>query len=212
MPSAKGGGPSMIIIGDSVSIGYTPVVTTLLAGAAGNISVQHSPWAGGGGADDVANGVSCERYFIRTAMYQNASWDLISFNFGLHNLNNATSAEEVYEELLGNFTMTLRTQQPKAQLVYVTTTPQMQYRYLGNMVVEDLNRRARTVMSGHAIPVLDLYQRVIDKCGAVYKNCSICDDEYNPQTGITCGYHYNAAGWEYLGEFLAPLYRKMLKP
>ena len=24
------------------------------------------------------------------------------------------------------------------------------------------------------------------------QNCSICDDEYNPNTGVYCGYHYTA--------------------
>lgn len=71
--------PSMIAIGDSVSIGYTPVVISALAG---KIDVQHSPWAGGGGADDVGNGFACQRYFLRTAAYQPAKWDMISFNFG----------------------------------------------------------------------------------------------------------------------------------
>lgn len=37
----------MIVIGDSVSIGYTPVVAQMLNTT---IFVQHSPWAGGGGA------------------------------------------------------------------------------------------------------------------------------------------------------------------
>ena len=45
--------PNMIAIGDSVSIGYTPQVAALLNGS---VQVQHSPWGGGGGADDVANG------------------------------------------------------------------------------------------------------------------------------------------------------------
>ena len=199
----------MIVIGDSVSIGYTPVVASALSD---QVFVQHSPWAGGGGADDVGTGIVCELYLLRTSMYQSVSWDLVSFNFGLHNLDNATAAENTYEALLENFTDSLVRSQPKAKLVYVTTTPYMPDRFFGNTVVEDLNARARTVMGTRGIPVVDLYQHVIDKCGAVYKNCSICDDEYNPVTGVTCGYHYSAEGWQYLGQFLAPVYLSMLKP
>lgn len=36
--------PAAIVIGDSVSIGYTPAVASVLTG---KIAVQHSPWAGG---------------------------------------------------------------------------------------------------------------------------------------------------------------------
>jgi hypothetical protein len=48
--------PSMIIIGDSVSEGYEPVVAANLSKA---VYVQHSPWSQGGGADDVFNGLNC---------------------------------------------------------------------------------------------------------------------------------------------------------
>ena len=41
--------PSGIIIGDSVSIGYTPF---LIDDLSKSFFLQHSPWAGGGGADD----------------------------------------------------------------------------------------------------------------------------------------------------------------
>ncbi len=29
-------------------------------------------------------------------------------------------------------------------------------------------------------------------CGLAPQNCSICDDEFNPSTGVYCGYHYTA--------------------
>lgn len=57
----------MIIIGDSVSEGYEPVVAANLSA---RVFIQHSPWSVGGGADDVFNGLNCEEEFLRTAMYQ----------------------------------------------------------------------------------------------------------------------------------------------
>ena len=80
--------PSAIIIGDSVSIGYTPHVISKLVG---KVQVQHSPSAGGGGADDTPYGSQCilgqsaghTENFIRTAKYELAKWDVITFNFGL---------------------------------------------------------------------------------------------------------------------------------
>lgn len=68
--------PSVIQIGDSVSEGYQPVVTQMLSKVA---FVQHSPWSVGGGADDVGNGLNCEEAFLRTAMYEPAQWDVITF-------------------------------------------------------------------------------------------------------------------------------------
>jgi len=199
--------PSMIVIGDSVSIGYTPVVIELLNET---IFVQHSPYADGGGADDVGNGVTCQENFLRDSMYQEQSWDIISFNFGLHNLDNSSSAEQTYATLLANFTDTLMIRQPQAKLVYVTTTPYMPDFVMGNHVVEDLNNIAQNIMATRNIPVLDLYHHVTAFCGDFYYNCSICDDEWNNVTKTYCGYHYTPAGWQYLGEFLAPLYAKLL--
>lgn len=195
----------MIAIGDSVSIGYTPQVATLLKAS---VFVQHSPWSGGGGTDDVANGVNCQEEFLRTSMYEEQAWDLVSFNFGLHDLNNATAAEDMYAAHLTNFTdRLLRT---GSKLVYVTTTPYMPDRFFGNTVVEDLNTKAKAIMAARNIPVADLYTRVTDLCGAIYKNCSICDNEFNNATGVYCGYHYTPAGWEYLAEYLAPIFAGIL--
>lgn len=152
--------------------------------------------------------MQCQEEFLRDSMYQPQQWDAISFNFGLHNLDNSSSAEATYLSLLTNFTDRLLATGSK--LIYITTTPYMPDRYFGNMVVEQLNTLATGLMAQKGIPVADLYSRVTSFCGDVYKNCSICDNEYNNATGITCGYHYTPAGWEYLGEFLAPIYSKLL--
>lgn len=48
------------------------------------------------------------------------------------------------------------------------------------------------ILQERNIPIADLYHRVTDKCGDVYKNCSICDDEYNNVTGAyLVGYRSN---------------------
>lgn len=200
--------PSMIVVGDSVSLGYTPAVAGIINKTGRQVFVQHSPWAGGGGADNVENGVNCEEYFLRTAMYESVQWDLISFNFGLHNLDNSTGAEDRYSALLTRFTDRLL--QTHSKLVFVTTTPYMPDRLAGNRVVEELNARATAIMRTRGIMVADLYQHVISLCGPLYKNCSICDNEYNNKTGVTCGYHYTKDGYDYLAAFLAPIYASLI--
>ena len=72
-PAAGGGLPAVIVIGDSVSEGYQPVLAANLSAIA---FVQHSPHSDGGGADDVAHGLACQENFLRTAMYAEAKWDL----------------------------------------------------------------------------------------------------------------------------------------
>lgn len=211
-PASASALPTLVINGDSVSIGQTPVVTALLAGT---VTVQHSPDLGGGGADDVGNGMRCADNFYYDAMYDTApaasAWSLYSFNYGLHNLDNSSAAEALYGTLLAQYADSLLARVPSPEhLVYITTTPQMHYRYVGNMVVEDLNRIAIPIMTARAIEVVDLYSHVTAFCGAVYKNCSLCDNEYDPATGVTCGYHYSPAGWAYLSNFTATAYARKL--
>jgi len=190
--------PSVIMIGDSVSEGYQPVVTANLSKVA---FIQHSPWSTGGGADDVNNGLNCEEAFLRTAMYAPAKWDLITFNFGLHDLGGTDG----YESALVNFTRRLTA--TGAKLAFVSTTPFMPDHYHGNTIVEQLNAIAQRVVAAAGVPYLDLYHHVTAYCGANYTACDICDDESSlwpaGPAGAHCGYHYTAAGYSYLSEFLS---------
>jgi len=197
--------PSIIYIGDSVSIGATPDLTALVAP---RLFLQHSPWAGGGGADDVVNGLNCENAFLKTAMWQDAVWDGVVFNFGLHDLTQNNASKAFYSSALTNFTQRLRAAQPHAKLAYVTTTPFMPDRYYNNTIVEDLNAIARAIMGPLGIPVIDTYAAVVARCGAVYSSCSICDAEPNAwpagaPAGAHCGYHYTPEGWSLLAQTLA---------
>ena len=66
-----------------MSAGYTPYVRSSLAPSA--VSVQHGPDnAGGGNADGVGYGKLCTRYFVRTPEHELPPWDVITFNYGLH--------------------------------------------------------------------------------------------------------------------------------
>jgi len=146
-------------------------------------------------------------------MFQDQRWTLVSFNFGLHDLDNSTAAEQAYAANLATFADKLLAKSRALgwrQLVYVLTTPYMPDRVQGNTVVEDLHRIATAIMQQRGIPIIDLYSRVTALCGAVFKHCSICDNEYSPSTGITCGYHYTSAGWTYLAEYIAPIFASFL--
>jgi acyl-CoA thioesterase-1 len=114
--------PSAIIIGDSVSIGYTPHLQTMLKG---KVQVQHAPSAGGGGADDTPYGQQCIvsplESFIRTARYTVAKYDVVTFNFGLHDMDYNSSDKS---HSLANYTTQLeaiadRLVATKSKLLYV---------------------------------------------------------------------------------------------
>src|SRR5689334_21790630 len=66
--------PRILLIGDSISIGYTVTVRTMLAGKA---NVHRIPENGA----DTANGLK-----KLDAWLGDARWDVIHFNWGLHDL------------------------------------------------------------------------------------------------------------------------------
>ena len=126
--------------------------------------------------------------------YRPVKWDLITFNFGLHDLSNTSHCLDLYTKQLTNITTRLLALNTK--LMYITTTPFMPLRTVGNMAVEDMNTIAKGLASAHNIPVIDLYSLVTQKCGAVYTNCSICRVE-------PCSYHYNAEGMDMQSAYIA---------
>lgn len=70
--------PRVLIIGDSISIGYTPTVQRLLKGHA---IVEHNP----GNAAHSRNGLARLEDWLGTSR-----WDVIHFNFGLQDLKYVT--------------------------------------------------------------------------------------------------------------------------
>jgi hypothetical protein len=85
--SAPWFGDSGLIIGDSVSDQYTPSVARILNTTC---QVQHAPWVGGGSANDASNGLNnlenCRWLRTATRPDLHVNWDIIMFNFGLHDL------------------------------------------------------------------------------------------------------------------------------
>ena len=69
---------NVVIIGDSVSIGYTPIVAKALAPVA---LVQHAPWGGDGGAEETAYGVQCLDNFLHSPNQTGYKADVIYFNW-----------------------------------------------------------------------------------------------------------------------------------
>jgi hypothetical protein len=192
---------NVLVIGDSVSIGYTTYAN--LPDKLKDVAlVQHGPWdVSDGGAGNTGNGVACLDNWLATQAQAPVKWDLVMFNFGLHNLGNSTAAETSYKEQLTN--ITARLGKTGATLLYALTTPFMPDATEGNMVVEQLNAIALELMQAAAIPILDLYSLVVQHCGKVYTDCDWC--RMSP-----CSYHYNSPGMEAQSEAVAAAIRTML--
>ena len=192
----------MLIIGDSVSAGYIGQVQAELRGIA---NVQHGPDnAGGGNADSVTYGELCVPYFIRTPLYELPAWDVITFNFGLHD-----GAESNATYMQGLVSVTDRLQHDTAlagykpaQLIYfLTTIPGGAHSVPGEPVspgdkrVLELNEIASAVMAQHNVPVVDLY-KAMRECG---------------EPCYPCKPHCGAAGYQYLASHaIVPAIKKAL--
>eukprot|EP01059_Diplonema_ambulator_P012038 TRINITY_DN22153_c0_g3_i1.p1 TRINITY_DN22153_c0_g3~~TRINITY_DN22153_c0_g3_i1.p1 ORF type:complete len:342 (+),score=91.19 TRINITY_DN22153_c0_g3_i1:70-1026(+) len=162
---------NILILGDSVSIGYTPVVANEMADVA---LVQHTPWdTTDGGAEETAYGVQCLKYFVRSPSGDVLNPDILMFNFGLHDgpLGNATVPGQqgntsVYKGQLDTIAGELKTLLPNTQLLFALTTPMM-CNMAADYNVQELNNMAADVMASHNIPTVDLHTPIVNKCGPI---------------------------------------------
>lgn len=126
--------PKVLIYGDSISIGYTEYVRASLENKACVYRLH-------------TNGQSSNHFItrmetLRKKMFQpylkngwNFEWDVIHFNVGLHDLKylagkkldkengKQVSTLKLYEENLHKIINYLKTNYPKAKLIFATTTP-----------------------------------------------------------------------------------------
>jgi hypothetical protein len=106
-----------LLVGDSVSIGYTPTVISALKNLA---QVQHGLWdVANGGAGSTKEGLACLENYLVKQHQSNVTWDMIVFNFGLHNMHDGTQQEYGLELQQ----ITQRLSEATTTLVYALTTP-----------------------------------------------------------------------------------------
>ena len=167
---------NVLIIGDSVSIGYTPHVATALEELA---FVQHAPSGGDGGAEETAYGVQCLDYFLRAPNGTSWSPDVVMFNWGLHDgpqlfaeppANVTIPGQEgnmtVYASQLDAIATRLSTWASTrgTKLLFGITSP-MICNLRADQDVQWLNVQAAAIMARHKIATVDLHAAVVGKCG-----------------------------------------------
>ena len=215
--------PNVLIVGDSISHGYFPVLRARLKSAA----LQHAPSNTGA----LPAGVAC--WNISTALGTTGSlpkpWDLVVFNFGLHDTSEPTPpplgkgcdrgrgkpalAEHNYMALLRRYTSLVQHSGRVRRGLWASTTP-----YMAKDVwrtVEVMNRNASAYMASVGVPTVDLFAPIVRHCAPSgklpYASCDIC-------SGSTPGHpvaanstpHYTTAGYELLVDALVPAIKAAL--
>jgi lysophospholipase L1-like esterase len=187
---------NVLIIGDSISIGYTPFVEKALAP---DIIVFHNPGNGGStvrGIDSVGKWLD------------NKKWDIIMFNFGLHDLvykdkdnkydvvNGKVSVPlEDYKKNLE--TIVARLKKTTAIIIFINTT--MVPENSAGRKVDDpakYNEVAAEVMKANGIEVIDLYSPSLT---------------IHPQNSQPGNVHYTPAGYEQLANNVIKVIQTVIK-
>jgi acyl-CoA thioesterase-1 len=199
--------PNVLILGDSISIGYTLLVRERLNGVANvyrpmmNKSGRILP----GNCMDSATGLKKLHYWLGTN-----SWQVIHFNFGLHDLKyldktgkyvkpsegTQVASPELYEKNLRK--LVARLQKTGAVLIWASTTPvpaNSPGRVEGDEKI--FNRVAEKVMNENHVQIDDL-------CGAVAPRIK--------ELAIKPGnVHFNDQGYQILAAAVADSVKSALK-
>jgi lysophospholipase L1-like esterase len=174
--------PRVLLIGDSVSRGYTQPTRVALAGVA---NVHRAP----ANCGPTAAGVKNLEVWLGAG-----KWDVIHFNFGIHD-RGTPAADYVnrLEAIVG------RLEKTGAKLVWASTTPipdNPAQKQAARSIVEK-NALAAEVMRKHGIPTDDLFAALTPRLAELQ----------NPHD-----VHFTGAGYEFLGARVAAAIRAALPP
>ena len=146
--------PRVLLIGDSISIGYTLPVREILRGKA---NVHRIPTNGGPTINGLAH---------LSAWLGDGKWDVIHFNWGLHDLKigDDNSRQVSLDDYAKNLReLVARLKQTRARLIFATTTPVPEGKLNPPRVNADVlryNAVAIKIMRENSIPIDDLYALV----------------------------------------------------
>lgn len=159
--------PRVLLIGDSISMGYTLPVRAALKGKA---NVHRIPGNGG----PTTNGTAHVEEWVGSGQ-----WDVITFNFGLHDLKIMENGRHQvsladYENNLTAIAQRLK--RTGAKVLFITTTPVPEgqlnpVRHTGDVPL--FNGVARKVMEAEGIPVVDLYSFALARLAEIQRPVNV---------------------------------------
>lgn len=184
--------PRVLLIGDSITMGYTQPIRVLLRNKA---NVQH-PTENCGPSRRIVEHL--DEYL------GDKSWDVIQFNCGIHDLTHLDAGGKVsspgdggkvqvtLDEYRSNLERIVsRLQKTGAQLIWCTTTPlHNPPAFRRPEDVERYNEAAKKVMAKHKVQINDLNRDVIGHSEPMWT-----------QDGV----HFTANGYAELAKFVAPM-------
>jgi lysophospholipase L1-like esterase len=182
--------PRVLLIGDSISMGYTVPVRKLLEGKA---NVHRVPENGGPTTHGLKN---LDRWLGE------GKWDVVSFNWGLHDLK--VDREGKYQVAIDDYEKNLRSlvarlKKTGAKLIWVSTTPVPEgklspVRKPGDEV--KYNAIAKKVMEENGVAVNDLHAFAAARLREIQMPANV---------------HFTKAGSEVLGKEVASVIEAALK-
>lgn len=173
--------PCVLLIGDSISRGYTLACRKALAGKA---NVHRAP------ANCGPTSLGLARLEVWLA---DGQWDVIHFNFGLHDRHRRMPLSEY----AGNLERLIkRMQKSGTKLIWASSTPDKDEPDAKPIAsIEEYNAAAARVMQAHEIPVDDLYEVI----------------QPHLDTHQTSDGHFREPGYDILGKHAAQCIEKALK-
>ncbi len=186
--------PRVLIIGDSISIGYTKSLQPMLAGEA---EVVHNP----GNAAHTWNGIEKIDEWLGKE-----HWDVIHFNWGLHDLRYMKDGKpdrtgtrvSTLEQYKGNLEkLVARLEKTGAVLIWASTTPIPEgedRRWKGEEV--EFNQAAAEIMARHRIAINDLHARVLPQLGVYQRPKNV---------------HFTPEGYRFLALHVGQSIREVLR-
>ncbi len=199
--------PNVLILGDSISIGYTPFVKEMLIGKA-NV---YRPTLENGepencegtikGVQNIEQWLSKSGVGTPIAIGATSQWDIIHFNFGLHDIkhvdpvsgDNSNNPKDPLQADLKQYKKNMeiiveKLKSSGARLIFGTTTP---YPDDVEGVLRDpgmpsnYNRAAIKIMNRHSIVINDLYSFMLPRMNELQlpKNVHFKPDGYKALAG-----------------------------
>ena len=153
--------PRVLIIGDSISMGYTIPVRTMLKGVANVHRIPENAAFTGHGVKQLDSWLSA------------GNWDVIHFNFGLHDVKRMDGGKQQvslseYESNLR--AIVARLKKTGAKLIFATTTPVPEGKVSPPRIPADVpqyNAAALRVMKDNGVAVTDLYSFALPRAAAI---------------------------------------------
>ncbi|XP_065651420.1 uncharacterized protein LOC100209737 isoform X2 [Hydra vulgaris] len=187
MKPAVGGKPNCLIIGDSIALGYSYSVATALKNLC---QVQLTPSSKAGVALDSAYGLQCLDMFLATSDLIPTYYDVIIFNFGLHDIDYLEKYPEEHSNI-DHYTQNIRKIKEKllatgATLAFALSTP-VTFNKKKDDLIKMYNHAAKLVMQEKPyVLTVNLHKLVTKHCGhAPFENCFMMKKPHDVHYGVT---------------------------